>query len=80
VGRGARLKHSPGEGCGFDQSIALANAGSGSFSRPMVEPAPPDELTRAQRRIRELERKVGQQQVELDFFSEPCGRSGRRGG
>jgi hypothetical protein len=46
----------------------------------MVEPAPPDELTRAQRRIRELERKVGQQQVELDFFSEPCGRSGRRGG
>ena len=29
---------------------------------------PPDELARAQRRIAELERKVGQQQVELDFF------------
>lgn len=34
----------------------------------MVEPAPPDELTKAQRRIADLERKVGQQQVELDFF------------
>jgi len=30
--------------------------------------APPDALTTAQRRIAELERKVGQQQVELDFF------------
>ena len=27
-----------------------------------------DELSRAQRRIGELERKIGQQQVELDFF------------
>jgi transposase-like protein len=35
---------------------------------PMVEPAPPDELAKAQRRIADLERKVGQQQVELDFF------------
>jgi tetrahydromethanopterin S-methyltransferase subunit G len=34
----------------------------------MVEPAPPDELAKAQRRIADLERKVGQQQVELDFF------------
>jgi transposase len=31
-------------------------------------PAPPDALTKAQRRIADLERKVGQQQVELDFF------------
>jgi transposase len=31
-------------------------------------PAPPDALTTAQRRIADLERKVGQQQVELDFF------------
>jgi transposase len=31
-------------------------------------PAAPDELARAQRRIAELERKVGQQQVDLDFF------------
>ena len=32
-------------------------------------PVPPEgELTKAQRRIAELERKIGQQQVELDFF------------
>ena len=34
----------------------------------MPPSAPPDELGRARRRIEELERKVGQQQVELDFF------------
>ena len=28
----------------------------------------PDALTKAQRRIAELERKIGQQQVDLDFF------------
>jgi transposase len=32
-----------------------------------------DEQTRAQRRVAELERKIGQQQVDLDFFGEPCG-------
>ena len=35
---------------------------------PAVEASPPDALTKAQRRIAELERKVGQQQVDLDFF------------
>lgn len=30
--------------------------------------APPEALSQAQRRIAELERKVGQQQVDLDFF------------
>ena len=34
----------------------------------MPQAAPPDALTTARRRIAELERKVGQQQVELDFF------------
>jgi transposase len=50
-------------------------------------PAPPDELTRARRRVEELERKVGQQQVELDFFQralrqvrETRPRSGAPGG
>ena len=36
----------------------------------MLEPPPPDELSKAQRRIAELERKIGQQQVELDFFQQ----------
>jgi transposase-like protein len=34
----------------------------------MPPPEPPDELARARERIVELERKVGQQQVDLDFF------------
>ena len=34
------------------------------------DPAPPDALAKAQRQIRELERKVGRQQIELDFFQQ----------
>jgi transposase len=54
---------------------ALAIGAHGSRSpldepAPLVEPAPPDALTKAQRRIAALERKVGQQQVELDFFQQ----------
>jgi hypothetical protein len=33
-------------------------------------------MARAQRRIASLERKIGQQQIELDFFSKPCDKSG----
>lgn len=36
----------------------------------MPPPAPPDGLALAQRRIEELERKIGQQQLELDFFQQ----------
>ena len=36
----------------------------------MPTSAPADDLTLAQRRIAELERKVGQQQVDLDFFQQ----------
>lgn len=35
---------------------------------PVRPPELPAELVRARERIAELERKVGQQQVELDFF------------
>src|SRR5258708_31405986 len=52
-----------------------------------AEPAAPDALTTAQRRIAELERKVGQQALELDFFQralrqvrEARPRSGASGG
>jgi transposase-like protein len=41
----------------------LALSGSGAGAGP-----PSDPLTRAERRVAELERKVGQQQLELDFF------------
>jgi transposase len=53
------------------EALAIGAHGSRSTlddSAALVEPAPPDALTKAQRRIAELERKVGQQQVELDFF------------
>lgn len=35
----------------------------------------PGEIDRARVRIAELERKIGQQQVDLDFFDKPCGES-----
>jgi len=35
---------------------------------PMPRPEPPDELALARERIAELERKIGRQQVDLDFF------------
>src|SRR5271157_2171218 len=41
-------------------------------------PAPLTELARAQARIIELERKIGKQQMDLDFFAKPCGSSTRR--
>ena|SRR5580693_1829146 len=49
-----------------------------AVAAPVVAPAAAwevgeDEQTRAQRRVAELERKIGQQQVDLDFFGEPCG-------
>ena len=53
----------------------------------MPAPSPPDALALAQRRIAELERTIGQQQVDLDFFRQalrqvgaPRPRSGAPGG
>ena len=52
--------------------LAIEAAGSvatlPAASTVMPAPTPPDELARAQRRIAELERKIGQQQLDLDFF------------
>jgi transposase len=36
----------------------------------MPPPDPPDELARALARIAELERKIGRQELELDFFQQ----------
>lgn len=54
---------------------------------PQPPPAPPDELARARERIAELERKVGRQELELDFFQKALRHvedaqapSGARGG
>jgi len=53
------------------EALAIGAHGTRSMPEgklPMVETPPPDELSKAQRRLAELERKIGQQQVELDFF------------
>jgi transposase-like protein len=42
--------------------------GATAVARPAVAAAGEGELARAQRRVAELERKIGQQQVDLDFF------------
>lgn len=42
--------------------------GTALAARPPVRREPADELTAARQRIAELERKVGQQQLDLDFF------------
>jgi transposase-like protein len=53
--------------------LAMRSGDCASLSEPVTRmPAlvPADDLTLAQRRIAELERKVGQQQVDLDFFQQ----------
>jgi transposase-like protein len=74
------------------KSEVLAMQGGSSAQLPdpvatMPAPAPPDALVLAERRIAELERKIGQQQVDLDFFQralrqvrEAQPRSGAPGG
>jgi len=42
----------------------------GARASPAATPAPLTELAQAQARIAELERKIGKQQMDLDFFRE----------
>ena len=42
----------------------------GARASPDAAPAPLSDLARAQARVAELERKIGQQQIDLDFFRE----------
>jgi transposase-like protein len=51
---------------GGPEALRLARRPRKDFRTSVVTPAP--DLATARRRIRDLERKVGQQQVELDFF------------
>ncbi len=53
----------PGVVGGVPRSVEVKPA-----RRRTAKPEPPDALARAERRIGELERKIGQQQVDLDFF------------
>jgi transposase len=51
------------------KSVLEAEAAAAASAGPRAT-APPDELTAARSRIAELERKVGQQQLDLDFFKQ----------
>ena len=60
---------STAEALAIRASIGMAPArGSADETVPPRSSAEPGDLARAQQRIAELERKVGQQQVDLDFF------------
>lgn len=52
----------------YDWRDRLSQSGRKRAPRVVPPPELPAELVRARERIAELERKVGQQQVELDFF------------
>lgn len=47
---------------------------AGGQPLPMPPPVPPDELARARERVAELERKVAQQALDLDFFQQALRR------
>ena len=71
---GARLLARTGRG-GLNRKRGPKPGGRAAVDPPSADagpPAtrPPDELTKAKRRIAELERLAGRQQVDLDFFRE----------
>lgn len=47
-----------------------SGAAAAPHAAAMPPPDPPDELTVARARIAELERKIGRQELELDFFEQ----------
>lgn len=53
---------------------APASSGGGTKPPPEPPPEPPGELSRARRQIAELERKVAQQALDLDFFQQALQR------
>ena len=50
------------------ETLAMGGVAPSPRGSGKPPPEPPDELANARRRIAELERKIGQQQVDLDFF------------
>jgi transposase len=59
----------PGRPCKAE-ATGLAASGSGA----KAPDTPAAELAKAQRRVSELERKIGQQQIDLDFFRQALQR------
>lgn len=51
------------------EALAMGAGADGAAFAAQAKPMPPpDELARAHRQIAELERKIGQQALDLDFF------------
>ena len=69
-------------GCGRPRKLASTAPvpGESAKAAEATTASPAAELEAARRRIAERERKIGQQQVDLDFFSEPCAMSGKHAG
>jgi transposase len=57
------------------ETLAMGGGADGAALEAPVNPMPPpDELARARRQIAELERKIGQQALDLDFFQQALQR------
>jgi transposase-like protein len=57
------------------ETLAMGAGADGAVLEAQAKPMPPpDELARARRQIAELERKVGQQALDLDFFQQALRR------
>jgi len=65
----AGLNRKRGPKGGFASSGPAATASGPPDAKP-PNPQPPDELAKAQARVAELERLVGRQQADIDFFRE----------
>jgi transposase-like protein len=57
------------------ETLAMGAGADGAAFEAQAKPMPPpDELARARRQIAELERKIGQQALDLDFFQQALQR------
>jgi len=56
---------------GRPPSVVSIVDGASPLQTAMIAPSPQEQsLTKARRRVRELEQKIGQQQLDIDFFRE----------
>ena len=70
---GLNRKRGPKAGGGKAMGSSPGRASSAALSVPAIAPSsarPGDELSEAKARIAELERVIGRQQVDIDFFRE----------
>jgi len=69
-GAAALIPRRPGPRRESEEAAGSAPQSAPMDPGPLAEPSPPEAFRTAQARIVELERKVGRQALELDFFRE----------